>query len=254
MRKKHRRQLSILAVAYAFLLSCGGVNNSWATASGSYTDLLPPGAAANTVLINRGPGSGWAAATMATSQTFGDSLSRVPYTAMQIYISSTVANTTTEATFTSLTGASYVGSRTFPQSWLALGRSIRITMGGKYSTTGAPNMTFAVKLGTTSVMTTGAVAGPATQTNQPWSATAVVTVTTTTATALGLALQGNYDITLGSGTIGTAGNWISFSTYTVSAVSIDAGGSFQVNPSFTWGTASSSNALTIQKLIVEFLN
>ena len=252
MRKKHRRQLLTVALAYLFVFSCGTSTNVWSAASGNYTDLLPIGAASDTTVISRG--SGWAVTTLPPTQTFGDSLSRVVNAPMQLYVSTAIANTAAAVTLTAATGASYVGSRTFPQTWLALGRSIRISMGGRYSTTGTPNMTFAVNMGTTAVMTTGAIAGPGTQTNQAWSAQAVVTITTTTATALGLAMQGTYDICLGSGTIGTANNWISFSTNTASAVSIDAGGAFQVNPAFTWGTASTSNSITVQKLIVEFIN
>src|SRR4051812_19969282 len=136
MRKKHRRQLLVTAMAYLYLLACGTVTNTWAAASGNYTDLLPIGAAANTTVISNG--SGWSLTTLAPSQTFGDALSRAPFTAYQLYVTSTVAGTTLASNIVSLGGAFNVGSSTFPASWISAGRSIRFTAKGRYSTTGAP--------------------------------------------------------------------------------------------------------------------
>ncbi len=251
MRKKHRRSLLTMAVAYLFLGSIAGSPQLFAAASGNYTDLLPIGAAGNTTVISNG--SGWSLTTTAPSATFGDAISRAPYTAFQTYVSSTISNTALVSTFTALVGGTSVGSATVPASWVALGRSIRITTKGYYSTTGAPNFTWAVLMTTTSIVTTGAVGALAGLTNVPFSATALLTVSTTSTAAHGWAMNGSYEIISGSAAIAT-GNLISYSTFTTSAVNVDLTSQLIIRPVFTWGTASTSNKLTVNNCIIEFLN
>lgn len=219
----------------------------YAAASGNYTDLLPVGAAGNTTVISNG--SGWSLTTLPPTQTFGDSLSRVVNTPFQVYTSSVIANTTVVSTFTALVGQSAVGSTTFPASWVASGRSIRFTSCGIYGTTSTPNWTWAVLLGTTTVLNTGAVAAPLTQTGGWYKAEALLTISTTGASGT---VNGTYNILVSSGGIG--GTVISYSTYTAAAVAVDLTSQLTVNPTFKWGTANTSNTITVNNATVEFLN
>lgn len=246
MRKKHRRQLFTTVMAYLFFLTSGSMPKLYAAASGNYTDLLPIGAASDTTVISRG--SGWAVTTLPVTNTFGDSLSRVVDTVYQSTAVATIANTTTISTFTAL-GQGNVGSTTFPALWVATGRSIRVTIDGKYGSTGAPTWKWDLKLGTTTILTTGAVTATANQTNQTFRAIGLITIGATGAAGTANAF---WDIKVSSGGIGNAP--IDFSTATTSAVSIDLTSQLVVNPVFTWGTGSTSNTITANNVTVEFQN
>lgn len=222
---------------------------SWmyGAASGHYTDLLPVGAASDTTVISNG--SGWSLTTLPPTQTFGDALSRIPTVVYQLYSSTAIANTTNVSTFTALSSVNSVGSVTFPASWVQVGRSIRVFTEGYYSTTGTPNWTWDIYLGTMSVLTTGAIAAPTTQTKQRFSAIATVTIASTTAASQ---VNAVYDINVSSGNYNTP--VLNFSTATMSAVTVDWNVTLQVYPHFTWGTANASNSLNITNCWVEFLN
>lgn len=231
---------------------------AFAASSGHFTDLLPnptsvgSSVTSGTLYYN---GYDWGVASLGASSTPGDALSRTPYTAFQVYTSSTIGTTVSPSTMTLLAGQSSVGSPTIPAAWIALGKSIRITARGWYGTTGTPNWTWAVLMGTTSIMTTGAVAAPVTQTQSFWSASALLTVSTTSTASHGYAMNGTYDIFVGSGPIlGPNANIIAYSTNTLSAVNVDLTSQLTIQPIFTWGTSSASNKLTINNLMIELLN
>lgn len=246
MRKKEKRQLLIVAVAYLFLLAQSVAPQfAMAAASGNYTDLLPIGAASDTTVISRG--SGWAVTTLPTAQTFGDSLSRLNYTAFQATGPVTLASSVVVTTFTVLNGAG-VGSTTFPASWVASGRSIRVTAEGKYGT-GTSNWTWALKLGTTTVLTTGALAAVGSQSDQYFKAVGVMTIGATGNTGN---VNASFEILAASGTVPSP--IVSFSTTTVSAVTVDLTSQLTVNPTFTWGTSAAANTITFKNVFVEFLN
>lgn len=243
MRRKHWRSLFIVAVAYLHLAECVNV---FAAASGNYTDLLPVGAAGNTTVISNG--SGWSLTTTAPSQTFGDAISRAPMTVYQSTATGTISNTTAVSTFTAL-GQGNVGSRTFPASWIATGRSMRVTVDGTYSTTNQPTWTWALLLGTTTVLNTGAVNSNGGQTNQTFHATGIITVA---ATGAGGTVNGYWEvITSSASSFATAP--IIYSTQAAS-VSVDLTSQVTVNPTFKWGTQSNSNTITANNVLVEFLN
>lgn len=247
MRNKHKKKLLSLLFGYLFLLGQMAVpGNVFAAASGNYTDLLPIGAASDTTVISRG--SGWALATLPTSQTFGDSLSRLNYTAYQATSTVTIGNSTTVSTFTAQSGQGYVGSTTFPSSWVASGRSMRVSIKGKYSTT-ASNWTWALKLGTTTVLTTGALAAVSSQTDQYFNAVGLITIGGTGNTGT---VNASFDIYASSGA--TPNSVVSYSTTTASAVTVDLTTQLTVNPVFNWGTQASGNTLTANNVVVEFLN
>lgn len=222
--------------------------NVFGAASGNYTDLLPIGAAGNTTVISNG--SGWSLTTLAPSQTFGDALSRAPMTVFQALDISTITNNIAVSTLTfSATPGRTVGSTTFPALWVAAGRSIRITNVGKYSTTGTPNWTWGLSLGTTSVLTTGAVASSGFQADQYFKAVGIITISTTGGSGQ---VNAFYEVQTTSGSVPRT--TLSYSTATAVSVTVDLTSQLSVNPTFQWGTASGSNSLFITNSFVEFIN
>ncbi len=244
MRRKELRSLAIVAVAYLYLAQCASV---FAAATGNYTDLLPIGAAGNTTVISNG--SGWSLTTLAPSQTFGDALSRAPMTVYQSTGVATINATTTVSTMTAISGQGKVGSTTFPASWIATGRTIETTVEGSYSTAVAgSNWTWGVLLGTTSVLSTGALTPPTLQTGSSFKAVSNVTVLATGASGT---VMGSYQVWASSGASNSAAFLLSFSTGSSSA-SVDLTSQLTVNPVFNWGTANSS--MTIRNVTVKFIN
>lgn len=215
----------------------------FAAASGNYTDLLPIGAAGNTTVISNG--SGWSLTTLPPTQTFGDSLSRVIDT---VYQSTTavIINTTSVSTMTALSGQGKVGSTTFPATWVASGRTIEVIVEGDYTTSQAgSNWTWGVNLGTTSVLTTGAVAATPGQSSRFVKAHAIITIA---GTGNAGTVNSVYEILATSGTLPST--VLSFSTG--STITVDLTSQLTVNPVFNWGTANSS--FTVRNALVKFDN
>lgn len=242
--KKLRKTL--LAGLLVGLLAGPQYNVALGAASGTYTDLLPIGAPSDTTVISRG--SGWAITTLPPTSTFGDSLSRLVDTIYQSTAPATIANSTTVSTFTAL-GQGNVGYTTFPAAWVATGRSFRVTIDGKYGTTGAPTWKWDLNLGTTTILTTGAATAVGNQTNQTFRAVGLITIGATGASGT---CNAHWDIKVSSGGIGNAA--LDFSTTTASAVSVDLTSQLTLNPRFTWGTQSNSNTITANNVTVELLN
>lgn len=249
MRKKHKRQLLAIAIANLFLLGQSiAPQQALAAASGNYTDLLPIGAASDTTVISRG--TGWAVTTLPTSQTFGDALSRLSYTAYQATATATISNSTTVSTFTALSQGN-VGSTTFPASWVATGRSIRITAYGVYgSSSTTPTWKWDLNIGTMTVLTTGAVNVHANQSNQTFRATGLLTIAATGGSG---SANAHWEVITSSGS-NSGSPAIVYSTSTVSAVTVDWLTQLTVNPRFTWGSANTSNTIRFNGVFVEFLN
>jgi hypothetical protein len=237
---------TIVAAIVAGMIA--GPSWMYGAASGHYTDLLPVGAAGDTTVISNG--SGWSLTTLPPTYTMGDSLSRIVDTIYQLGTSTAIATTDAVSTFTALVGINKAGTAAFPASWVAVGRSIRITTKGRYSTAAtAPTWTWEVAIGTNSVMTTGAVTAPGNQTDQSFSAIALLTISTTATTST---INGTYDIMIGSAASTRA--MLNYSTSTASAASVDLNSQLTINPHFTWGTSSASNSLTVINCVVELLN
>lgn len=242
----------LIAVIVGLLAGPQFVSVSYGAASGNYTDLLPIGAAGNTTVISNG--SGWSLTTLAPSQTFGDALSRAPMTVYQSTTIASISATTTQSTFTALSGQGKVGSTTFPASWVASGRSIRITAKGKYVTTGTPNWNWGVNLGTTSIVATGAISAPTSVTStQSVTAVALLTIQGTGNTGT---VAGDFQvIATTAAVVGAASgqvNTLSWSTGTINTVDLTS--QLTVNPIFTWGTSSQGNTITFNNVLIEFLN
>lgn len=220
-------------------------------ASGHYTDMLPnptsaPGVTSGTLYYN---GYDWQMTTLGASLTPGDTISRAPMTVYQATAAATINATTVVSTITALNQGN-VGSTTFPAAWVASGRSIEVTSYGIYSIpSGAGSTwTWAVYLGTTPIITTGAVTPPTSQVNGFFKANALMTIAATGNTGT---VIGSYEILVTSGT--SPNSILSFSTGTVAAgTTVDLTSQLTVNPTVTWGTANSS--MTVKNVVVKFLN
>lgn len=245
----------VAAVMVGLLAGPQFTPSMFAAASGNYTDLLPVGAAANTTVISNG--SGWSLTTLPPTATFGDALSRVVTANYQLTTSTSINTTTAASTMTALAGAVAVGTTTFPIGWIAVGRTIRYTARGKYGTTSSPTWNWGISLGTTSVIATGAVAAPTTVSNLPWSESCMLTIQTVGAAG---AVNVSCDIFVTTSVVVAAngiGNVISYSTTTQGvAVDLSQTSTAQniINPLFTWGSSSASNALVINNATIEFMN
>lgn len=257
MRKKHKRQILMGAVAYLFLVGqMIAPQHALAAASGTYTDLLPIGAAADTTVISRG--SGWALTTLAPSQTFGDALSRAPYTAYQSTTAVNVTASTTLSTYTAISGQGKVGSTTFLASWVASGRSFRISARGRLATATAQNNAWqwGLNVGTTTIVTSSASAPSGITSTAAFTVSGVFTIAATGNTG---SINGGFDIFATTGTtsaINTANisNVMSYSTYTASAQTVDLTSQLTINPWFKWESAVQGNNITFTNVLVEFLN
>ena len=154
----------------------------------------------------------------------------------------TIASTTTETTII----GSGVGTVTLPANFFTVGKTLRIRAIGYFSDTGTPNITINVKLGATTIITTGAVALAGTISNNYWEVSSVLTCRTTGATGTIMG-QGKfmYDESTHAGT--------TLGMVDTSADTIDTTASLDVNVTQTWGSSSASNTFTCTNFIVEVL-
>jgi hypothetical protein len=223
--------------------------------SGHYTDLLPnptsaPGIEAGTLYYN---GYDWQVATLGVSQTPGDALSRSQMTVYQSTGVARITNTLVGSTLT-VDSAGFVGSTTFPAAWVKPGRSFRVDMRGYYGTPPlAGTWEWALKLGTTTVLTTGPLTAPVNVSTQPFSASMFATVFSSGTSGT---VSSSFDIrvTTSALTNGNAGNIVSFSTQTFTPTTVDLTSQLNIVPFFDWGTATTGGILNVTNLIIEFLN
>lgn len=157
----------------------------------------------------------------------------------------TIANTTTETTVF----GSGVGTLTLPANFFTAGKTIRIMIGGVFSTLVTPgNLTVKVKLGSTTIAT--------------------VTISNLLASASNNAFQVQGDITCrstgGSGTVMVNGN-INYDTGTLvrgvaplnnagATTTIDTTASQALSVTVQWATASASNTISATTATVEVLS
>jgi predicted RecA/RadA family phage recombinase len=151
----------------------------------------------------------------------------------------TVANSVAETTLT----GSGVGTLTLPANFFVAGKSVRLTAWGYHSSVSTPTINVRFKLGSTTIVSTGAV-NSGNGTNNGWLVDVVLTCRTTggsgTVIAQGIftenhALGGRHDMeSTGTTTINTT---------TSQAITLTA----------QWGTASASNTISCTNLILEVL-
>lgn len=153
----------------------------------------------------------------------------------------TVANTTTPTTLTS----GYI----IPAGTLTVGTVIRVKLYGLYSTAvSAPNLTIALQVAGTTVLTTGVISAlVGSDTNVGWTADANLIVTaiggSTLAECQGMALL---NTSLTSGLMVGLTNTAPITLPTTSAA-------MKITVLVTWGTASASNTLTLRTMTVDIL-
>lgn len=159
-----------------------------------------------------------------------------------------VANSTTETVI--------FPNVTIPGNYLQDGRTMRLRMFGKYSTTGTPTATFKARWGGvtgTVIATTAAVTTPSSVTNALFDVELLITTRSNGSTGTVMA---NGEATLHTGTAGsptdaalTAGGQTA-----PAAVTLDLTADTAFAVTVTWGTASASNTLTGLNYIIEALN
>jgi hypothetical protein len=226
----------------------------------AYTDLLPIGAASDTIAVSNG--SGWTLQQLPASWTLnrgsligstGAGLSLAGGTAFlnagnyASYVSTNVISfnaTLAPSTFTAQTG---IGGSTLSSAWYTSpGKTIQIIGKGLYSTNAtATNWTWGISIGTYPLCSATGVA-LANQTNQYWTENALVTLATVgTSTSTWLC---SIDVTLSSTSLATP---VMISSSTPSPIlNIPIGGAF--NPTFTWSVVGSS--LQANSYVVEQMN
>jgi hypothetical protein len=152
----------------------------------------------------------------------------------------TVANTVTE---TALTGTG-TGTLTLPANFFAAGKTIKIRALGYHSSTGSPNITIRVKLGSTTILTTGAITS-GNGSDDAWVCDAFFTCRTTggTGTVIG---QGYYEEVHGTG---NRGGMVNTATTT-----IDTTASQAISITVEWGTADAGNTISCTNVLIEVLN
>lgn len=159
-----------------------------------------------------------------------------------------VANTTTETVV--------FPNVTIPGNYLQDGRTLRLRVFGKYSTTGTPTLTFKVRWGGvtgTVIATTAAITTPSSVTNALFDIELLITTRSNGSTGTVMA---NGEVTLHTGSAGsptdaafTAGGQTAPATATLDLTADTA-----LSVTATWGTASASNTLTGVNYIIEALN
>lgn len=157
--------------------------------------------------------------------------------------STTVANTVTETTLI----GSGVGTVTLPANFFVAGKTIRLTVLGIVSDTGTPTLRIRVKLGSTTIGDTGAVALVGTVANDVFQGLYTLTCRTTGATGTVIG-QGSFQFD-NSTNSGLFEGMPSTGTTT-----IDTTVSQAVSLTVEWGTADVADTISCTNVTLEVLN
>lgn len=156
----------------------------------------------------------------------------------------TIANTVAETTLLG-TGK---GTLTFPANFWVIGRTIRYTIHGDFADTGNPTTQIKIKLGSTTIIDSGAVTVTSLTGTEKWSLSGFLTCRTTGASGtIEATTDFEYETSVGSSPIekfNIAGASTTFDTTASGALDL----------TWTWGTASASNTITSQIAIIQVLN
>lgn len=148
-------------------------------------------------------------------------------------LAGTALHTSTAAT--DILGTAVGGSKTIAASALnAIGRAVNFEIGGIIGTTGTPNITVEVLLGTIPILTTGVTAMVAVSGPLAWSARGTIQVVTTGATGT----------VNGFGLFTSSITNIGLTAVSGAAVTLDLTAAQVFKLRVTWGTSSSSNTIT----------
>ena len=183
-----------------------------------------------------------------TKKVLCEYLNNVEQTIPGILFTSTADATVTNTVIETTIIGSGVGTTTLPGSFFAVGKTIRITVRGKYSDAIVPGtLNIKIKYGTTVLLTTGAQTPTGTLTNEGFEVSGIITCRTTGAT----------------GTVYSQGDFINYTAATThaswemtntAATTIDTTASAALDVTVTWGTADAGNTITSTNVILEVLN
>jgi hypothetical protein len=166
-----------------------------------------------------------------------------------------IANTTTETVI--------FPNVTIPGNFMQDGRVLRLVLGGRYSTTGTPTLTFRVRWGGTSgtqLCASGAMVTGSAVTNAQWRMEVMLQVRANGSSGSIFALGG---ATLGSATTSSVGSATNAGAFdhmgsagvaTPAAVTVDLTADTALSVTAQWGTASASNTLTGHIYVIEAMN
>lgn len=154
----------------------------------------------------------------------------------------TVANTTTETTLFG-TGVAVGGGLTLPANFFVAGKTIKIHIRGYHSSTGNPNVTFKVKLGSTVVATGTGVSGNGSTSGFYFDSE--ITCRTTGATGT-VSAGAQYNEVHSSG--------LNLGIVQTGTTTIDTTASHVLDVTITWGTANAGNTITSQISYVTIIN
>lgn len=213
-----------------------GLANQYAVAGGSnsnFTETLPDAAAANSVPVSNG--YDWGLTQRYNLNDF------------TLYTATTTVSDNLSSALSTMTVSGL--SPVIPSAWFAIGKTMRITAKGTYSTAAAAhNWTWGVAVGTVTVVSSGASSPVLSQSGQYFSETAYLTTVTTGANG---SMLGSLDVYTSSGT--APSSLVLVSSAPVTAVSgINMTNSQTVFPNFTWSNTASS--MTVTNMTIELMN
>lgn len=141
--------------------------------------------------------------------------------------------------------ASGVGTLTLPANFWAIGKTVRITMQGYYSQTGAsPTRTLKVKIGSVAVCNTALTVFGGAVTNKGFAVDVLVTCRT----------LGASGTVMGQGMVSLEGNASPYGTATTATATVDTTASGALDVTWTWGTSDANNKVVVTNATVEVLN
>jgi hypothetical protein len=155
--------------------------------------------------------------------------------------STAVSNTASETTFDV--------SASIPSSLITAGKRFRVTAAGRYSTAliGAPTLTFRLKYGSTTIVSSGAVTTVANASGNAWWFDGFIQFRTTGMSGTAV---GNAEATVQTGVgISNLGAGTSAGT-----VGVDTTGTTAIGVSITWSTADSSDTAVLEQITVVAVN
>lgn len=175
----------------------------------------------------------------ATAQAENAYISVAPRPIFSMTSPVTVANTVAE---TSMLGVG-VGTLVLPANYLIAGRTLKLWMMGRRSTSGNPTERLQLKLDGVTVLDSGTVTSGS-ATNEIWECRALITVRTTgisgTSAANGFYMEES----------GTGNNNI-FGLVNTGAMTINTTIAHTIGATWTWGVASTLNTITDSNLVIE---
>ncbi len=158
-----------------------------------------------------------------------------------------VVNTTTETDIIPTSSAS--GTRTIPANYLNVAKMVKIELGGVYSTTSGSNtLRLRFKLGSTTVVDTGAITMPASQTNKYWAVTLFVLTRSSPGVSASVSANGKFEFIDSSNKleIGELNGTGSTSINTTVAQDIVV--------TSQWGTADTNNSIQCRNALITIQN